>query len=480
MFTAWRVQEGGSLAVPGVPALDTICAIATPVGEGGIGIIKISGPNARSIAQAIFHARQSERPLQSHRLHYGWIWNPATREPIDEVLLSYMAGPHTYTCEDVVEINCHSGFAVLQRIMELVLATGARLAEPGEFTRRAFLNGRIGLSQAEAVIELIRSRSQQSLTLAGRHLRGEFQRHLETWREQLLALRATMEASIDFSHDTTDEPELSCNSLADLIEENLLRPLNAVLIHYESGRILREGLTLVLVGKPNVGKSSLLNALLGKDRAIVSPFPGTTRDVIEDGFVLGGIFVRILDTAGIREQPDAIEVQGIERTLRSLHEADAALWVVDQSRPLSIEDDSIFQSLSERRHIIILNKADLPQVTNVATLTSRYGENSAILGISALNPPDIETLRVSLRATFLQQPLASSSSAIIPNLRQKACLEDAHGALTRAVQLLRNDDFPELAALEFKAAQEQLDLLLGSTADEELLDRVFSEFCIGK
>ena len=204
--------------MPGFSALDTICAIATPVGEGGIGIIKITGPNARPIAKALFHAQQSESPLQSHHLHYGWIRNPATQQPVDEVLLSYMAGPHTYTCEDVVEINCHSGFAVLQRIMELVLAAGARLAEPGEFTRRAFLNGRIGLSQAEAVIELIRSRSEQSLTLAGRHLRGEFQRHLETWREQLLALRVMMEASIDFCQDTADELDLPLDSLANLLE----------------------------------------------------------------------------------------------------------------------------------------------------------------------------------------------------------------------------------------------------------------------
>jgi len=466
--------------VPGFSALDTICAIATPVGEGGIGIIKITGPNARPIAKALFHAQQSESLLQSHRLHYGWIRVPATQEPVDEVLLSYMAGPHTYTCEDVVEINCHSGFAVLQRVMELVLAAGARLAEPGEFTRRAFLNGRIGLSQAEAVIELIRSRSEQSLTLASRHLRGEFQRHLETWREQLLALRVMMEASIDFSQDTADELDLPLDSLADLLEAKLLRSLRVVLSHYQSGRILREGLTLVLVGKPNVGKSSLLNALLGKDRAIVSPFPGTTRDVIEDGFLLSGISVRILDTAGIREEPDAIEVKGIERTLRSLDEADVALWLVDQSRPLSIEDDSIFQTLSERRYLIILNKADLPQITNVEALKSRYGENSTIVGISALNPRDIDTLKSYLRATFLQQPLETSGSAIIPNLRQKTCLEEAHGALERAMQLLRSGDFPELAALEFQAAQEQFDMLLGSTADEELLDQIFSQFCIGK
>jgi tRNA modification GTPase len=466
--------------VPAFSALDTICAIATPVGEGGIGIIKITGPNARPIAKALFHAQQSESPLQSHRLHYGWIRNPATQEPVDEVLLSYMAGPHTYTCEDVVEINCHSGFAVLQRIMELVLAAGARLAEPGEFTRRAFLNGRIGLSQAEAVIELIRSRSEQSLTLAGRHLRGEFQRHLETWREQLLALRVMMEASIDFSQDTADELDLPFDSLADLLEAKLLRSLQGVLNHYESGRILREGLTLVLVGKPNVGKSSLLNALLGKDRAIVSPFPGTTRDVIEDGFLLSGISVRILDTAGIREEPDAIEVKGIERTLRALDEADVALWLVDQSRPLSIEDDSIFQALSERRYLIILNKADLPKITSLEALKSRYGENSAIVGISALNPRDIDTLKSYLRVTFLQQPLETSGSAIIPNLRQKTCLEEAHGALARAMRLLRSGDFPELAALEFQAAQEQFDMLLGSAADEELLDQIFSQFCIGK
>ena len=249
-----------------------------------------------------------------------------------------MAAPRTYTREDVIEINCHSGYAVLNRILELVLATGARLAQPGEFTRRAFLNGRIDLSQAEAVIEIIRSRSEQGLLLANRHLRGDFRELIEKWRETLIQAQTRLEAFIDFSEDLAEEAEEEAPAYESLLEElreAVQGPIRAALNKYEEGRVLREGLTLVLVGKPNVGKSSMLNALLGKDRAIVTSAPGTTRDVIEDTFLLHGVQVRILDTAGIRNQPDEIESCGIERTIRSVSEADVVLWLIDHSRPLT-------------------------------------------------------------------------------------------------------------------------------------------------
>jgi len=460
---------------------DTICAISTPIGEGGIGIIKLSGPESLSIARKLFRPKHplDSDSLQSHRLYYGWITDSATGDPVDEVLLSYLRAPRTYTREDVVEINCHSGYAALNRIMEMVLEAGARLAEPGEFTRRAFLNGRIDLSQAEAIIDVIRSRSQQSLLVATRCLHGDFHDKLLSWRESLLSLQAEMEAHIDFSDDL-DGDDSDSASLLMRLETELLMPLGLVLEHYESGRVLREGLTIVLVGKPNVGKSSLLNALLGKDRAIVTPFPGTTRDVIEDTFILSGIQVRILDTAGIRNEPDAIEAMGIERTIRSVADADVVLWLMDQSRPWSIEDDTVYQSVSGSRHVILLNKADLEPALSAEDVRLKYGEASPVVRLSVFNPTDIENLRSFLKDSFLDQPIEAGHSTMIPNLRQKECLKHAIESLKRAGDLLMAQSYGELVSMEIEAARRQLDSILGWEKDDELLDRIFSQFCIGK
>lgn len=458
---------------------DTISAIATPLGEGGIGIIKISGPDASTIASRLFRPRKFAHPLKSHQLYHGWIVDPDSQEVVDEVLLSFMASPHTYTREDLVEINCHSGFMVLNQILELVLRSGARLAEPGEFTRRAFLSGRIDLSQAEAVLDVIHSRSQQSLTLAGRHLRGDFRDRILGWRDQLFQLQAEIEAFIDFSDDL-DEDANESSFLLHSLEEELINPLEQMLKSYESGRILREGLTLVLVGKPNVGKSSLLNVLLGKNRAIVTHLPGTTRDVIEDSFLLSGVLIKILDTAGIRLKPDTIESMGIERTLASVAEADAVLWLIDQSQPLSDEDDRVFQTISGRRYIILLNKSDLPSVVSVDEVKRRYDSTAPVLKLSVFDPVHVEKLREYLTNTFLRRPLEINRSAMIPNLRHKACFEQALASLLRARELVEDGSYTELVSLEIHSARKNLDTVLGLEADEGLLDSIFSNFCIGK
>jgi tRNA modification GTPase len=458
---------------------DTICALATPVGEGGIGIIKISGSKALATAQRLFQPAHATFPLESHHLHYGWIRDPASDQIVDEVLLSYMAAPRTYTCEDVVEVNCHSGYAVLNRILMLVIEAGARLAEPGEFTRRAFLNGRLDLSQAEAVIEVIRSSTEQSLVVANRLLRGELSQKVRAWRETILGLQAALEASMDFSEDLEDEP---CNvtRLVASLDEGLLHPLQDALKGYQEARILREGFTIVLVGKPNVGKSSLLNALLKKDRAIVTPFPGTTRDIVEDSFILSGILVRVLDTAGIRHQPDAIESLGIERTFQSVEKADVVLWLLDASRPLTREDDAVFSRIVSKRYIMILNKADLPAEVSPREVREHFGEGAPIRALSVLNPHDVESLSEYLTEAFLQNPLARGRSMMIPNLRHKACLQQSLEALQAARELLRQGSFGELVSLELSTARQALDMILGLTPDDGLLDRIFSEFCIGK
>ncbi len=460
---------------------DTIAAIATPLGQGGIGIIRISGPEALPIAQKIFRPDSAAPALQSHHLYHGWILEPSTGERVDEVLLSYMAAPRTYTREDVVEINGHSGYAVLDRILGLVIQAGARLASPGEFTRRAFLGGRIDLSQAEAVIDLIHSRCEKSLALATRQLQGEFRDRILQWRETLLHFQAAMEASMDFSEDLEEEKEENPAFPIQELESRLIIPLQEMVAQYDRGRVLREGFTLVLVGKPNVGKSSLLNALLGKDRAIVTETPGTTRDVIEDAFVLSGILVRILDTAGIRHAPDAIESLGIERTLHSVADADAALWLLDQSRPLTPEDDTVYENIASRSHMVLLNKHDLPPVVTVEEVKRRYPASTRILELSAFNPQDIATLREHLAAHFLKQPLDSDRSVLLSNLRHRDCLLQAVESLLRAGELLTSRGYGELAAEELRSARTQLEAILGwGGSDEELLDRIFSQFCIGK
>lgn len=459
---------------------DTICAIATPVGEGGIGIIKISGPDALPILRGLFQPTRHIQTIESHRLYHGWIVEPASSQALDEVLVSYMAAPCTYTREDVVEINCHSGYRVLDHILQLVLKSGARLAEPGEFTRRAFLHGRIDLSQAEAVIEVIRSRSHQDLLLANRSLRGECRIIVQTWRENLLQAQAELEATIDFSEEIDEEASSSFEVWAERLDENLCRPLKIYLEEYESTRVLREGMTLVLVGKPNVGKSSLLNALLGKERAIVTPFPGTTRDVIEDSFLLSGILVKILDTAGIRGEPDEIETLGIEKTMNSIREADFGLWMIDRSRPLTPEDDTIHHALSDIPHMILLNKSDLTPRISPKDITRRYGDSRPIFPLSVLNPQDIERLREILAQETLRRPLDAPRSVFIPNVRQKECLEQALVSLLRARDLLAAQAPMELACIELRSARRQLEAILGLEYEDDLLDRIFSQFCIGK
>ncbi len=462
---------------------DTICAIATPIGEAGIGLIRLSGPEALDMARKIFTLKNPAHALKSHTLHYGWIKDPLSGELVDEVLLSFMAAPRTYTREDVIEINCHSGYAVLNRILDLVLAAGARLAQPGEFTRRAFLNGRIDLSQAEAVIEVIRSRSEHGMLLANRHLRGDFKELIEKWRETLLRVQSGLEAFLDFSEDLAPESEDEAHGYESILNEvhkAVVAPLKTTLDRYEEGRVLREGLTLVLVGKPNVGKSSMLNALLGKDRAIVTSAPGTTRDIIEDMFILNGVQVRILDTAGIRDEPDEIESYGIERTIRSVSEADVVLWLIDNSRTLTSEDQKVYDAVKRSRCIVLLNKSDLPPVFPVENVVQRFPGPGPVLRLSVKTPSDIHRLKTFLAEAFIMRPVESCRSEIVPNMRQKECLEKAMNGLLMTEELLRSNAYGELVSLEIEGARRQLEAILGWENDGELLDRVFLQFCVGK
>ena len=465
------------------PHNDTICAVATPIGEGGIGIVRISGPDSLEILRKVFSPLRNLEVLRSHRLYHGWITDPATGERVDEVLACWMGAPRTYTREDVVEINSHSGFGILDRLLRLVLSSGARLAEPGEFTRRAFMNGRIDLSQAEAVIELIRSRSEESLRLAGRQLGGGLRILVESWREKLLSCQARIEAFIDFSDDLDDSESSEAREIIEELETEVLQPMGELRNRYDEGRVLREGLTLVLAGKPNVGKSSLLNGLVGRERAIVTPHPGTTRDVIEDSFLLGGVTVRLLDTAGLRPRGDAIEALGMAKTRESVARADAVLWLLDLSRPLDEADDAVHESLAEQSLFLVFNKADLSGCFTAEDVRRRYSLDPSIpsLSLSVLRQPDIDLLRARLRTAFLDRPLvASASGGVIPNLRQRECLDRAVEHVAEALALVDAGGLCELVSLELGQARQSLELILGLGRDDALLDRVFGEFCVGK
>lgn len=466
---------------PGISNLelfqDTICALATPVGEGGIGIVKISGQEACAIALKVFKHNPPLTHFLSHRLYYGYIIDPFSESPIDEVLLSYMQAPRTYTCEDVVEINCHSGPLVCQRILNIVMDAGARLALPGEFTKRAFLNGRIDLTRAEAVIELIRSQSDKGLELANQHLRGKFQGKVSQWRNELIEILAHIEAFIDFPEDV--ENDLSRLELIKKIKINLLESIQKVLAAYNSGRILREGLKMVIVGKPNVGKSSLLNAFLKEDRAIVSAIPGTTRDTIEEAFLLKGIPIHIIDTAGLRSPGNQIEEIGIERTRNSLAAADFVLFVIDRSIPLEKEDFAIYGEISHKEGIIVFNKSDLPEVVKKSEVQNSFGQFS-IVETSLLKGTGLRELEELIFTKIIEARIDYNHSLIAPNLRHKQCLEQAVSFLSKAVDLLQKATSPELIAFELDQSLGKLDELSGEKAGEDVLDRIFSQFCIGK
>ncbi|MGW8221601.1 MAG: tRNA uridine-5-carboxymethylaminomethyl(34) synthesis GTPase MnmE [Syntrophobacteria bacterium] len=456
---------------------DTIAAIATPIGAGGIGIIKISGPEAWAIGRRLFVQSGSLEAIQSHHLYHGHIVDSTTDKTVDEVLVSFMRAPSTYTREDVVEINCHSGFAVLDRILSLVIQAGARLAEPGEFTRRAFLNGRIDLTKAEAVLDLIHSKTRRSLDLASEHLRGGLQTIITELRGYLLDILAMLEAAIDFPDE--DLEFLAGEDLAARFRQQVRDPITQLLEHYEDGRILREGLAVIIAGKPNVGKSSLLNKLLRSNRALVTPVPGTTRDVIEESFSLRGIPLRLMDTAGLRQAEELVEKMGMEFTRERLAQADLVLFLLDRSGPLTPEDLQIYKDIDSKPRLIVLNKVDLEAHPDFATIRYRFPEET-IVETSALYGDGMEELQDAVFLSILGGRLDTETSVVAPNLRHKLCLERSLEAVNRGLELLDDQSSLELIAFEVQEALAHLGEIVGLTTTEDLLDQIFSRFCIGK
>ena len=455
---------------------DTTAAIATAPGEGGIGIIRISGEKSLQVAESIFKSVTGKliKDYNTRTLIYGTVVDG--EKVIDEALVAYMKGPKSYTGEDVIEINCHGGFISVKKILELILSKDVRLADAGEFTKRAFLNGRIDLSQAEAIIDVIKAKTDKAHEVAQSQLEGSLSKKIRELRFKVTEVLAHLEVSIDFAEE--DVEEITYKTLRENAED-IKREIKKLYDTSESGKILRDGLKTVIIGKPNVGKSSLLNSILGENRAIVTDIAGTTRDVIEEFVNIKGIPLKIVDTAGIRETEDIVEKIGVERSKESYNTADLVIMVLDSSRPLSQEDREILETLENKKTIVLLNKTDLPQQIDIDEL-SKYVDCSSIIKISALQHKGIEELQDKIEAMVYKGSVKNSSNLMITNSRHKDALLKAYESINDAISAIDQNMPYDFIEVDFKNIWDYLGYINGDTVKEDLLDTIFANFCIGK
>jgi tRNA modification GTPase len=455
---------------------DTIAAISTPVGQGGIGIVRISGPKSIVIADRIFRPKKADTPSTARHasLLYGHIINPADNSIMDEVLLSIMRSPNSYTKEDVVEINCHGGMISVRRTLETVLTQGARLADPGEFTKRAFLNGRINLTQAEAVFDVISARTESSMKIAVEQLQGGLSEKLMDIREKLINTCAFAEAYIDFPEDEI-ETRTTLQIQGQLTEiKNEIDDLSNT---FEEARFFRDGLSVAIVGRPNVGKSSLLNLLLRKERAIVTDLPGTTRDTIEDYLNINGLPIRIMDTAGIRNSEELVEKEGIRRSLNAINNADFIVALMDGSEPLKEDDFQLMELIKGKKAVFVINKSDLPAKVSLETIAEKGRE---YLCLSALSGEGIEALKSLIFHSNLRNWNEEREGVVVTNIRHKTALDKASSSLGMAIGLLSSDQPLEFFSIELRDTLDSLGEITGMVTTEDILDKIFSTFCIGK
>ena len=458
---------------------DTIAAIATPRGEGGIGIIRVSGPQAIPIASQLFHPSGSIKidKLPSHTLTHGHVIDTSSSdEIIDEVLLGIMRSPHTYTTEDIVEFNCHGGIIPLTNVLELVVNAGARLAEPGEFTKRAFLNGRLDLAQAEAVAELISSKTELSRRIAIQALEGQLSDCVNDLSDRLAALLAEIEASIDFPDEDLDFMKIETQlHSARTIQDNLITLLDTA----AEGRIIKDGVNVAILGKPNVGKSSLFNTLVQTSRAIVTDIPGTTRDTIDETINLNGIPINLVDTAGIRKTDDIVEQKGVERSKEVLNKAELLLIMIDASEHLNDTDLELLHIANTRRTILILNKIDLPTILRPYQLTD-HCPSTQVVETAITEGKGIDTLKTAIQEELLGGELVMGESPIVTNARHHDALQRAQKALNHVIQSLQDEMPPDLVSVDLRISLDALGDIVGKTTTEDILDRIFSQFCVGK
>jgi tRNA modification GTPase len=457
---------------------DTISAIATPIGVGGLGVIRVSGPAAVAIMGTMFRDRHG-RPVErwpSHRVRFGHVVHPHTGIKLDEVLVTYMRGPHSYTREDVIEISCHGGMAVMAGILEGLVASGARLAEPGEFTKRAFINGRLDLAQAEAVIDLIRAQTEESQRQALDHLQGGLSQAIGAMRDALLEILAYVEGAMEFpEEDLALLPWQTLCTKAEAVEARM----STLLDTFQTGVVLRTGVQVAIVGRPNVGKSSLFNALLAANRAIVTPIPGTTRDVLEEVANLCGYPFRLVDTAGIRPSTEPVEREGIARARASVESADLVLLVLDGSEPLTAEDEEAVAVVQGKCVQVVVNKADLPARVTADELQVRFPAWPKI-AVSCKEGQGLERLREAMVAAVVDGQQPPREGPMVTRLRQWEALQRAHHSLLQAREAMQQGLSGEFIAVDLREALEWLGEIVGLNYSEDLLDKIFSEFCIGK
>jgi tRNA modification GTPase len=458
---------------------DTIAAISTPMGEGAIAIVRLSGSEAISIADQIFRspgAKALSNQL-THTIHYGHLIEPKTGDVVEEVMLSLMKGPKTFTREDVVEINCHGGIVTVNHVLQLVLRHGARLAEPGEFTKRAFLNGRIDLSQAEAVMDLIRAKTDRAMNVALGQMDGKLSRLIASLRQALLETLAQVEVNIDYpEYDDVEEMTLPM-----IIEKStwVKNEIERLLQTSVQGKILREGLSTVIVGRPNVGKSSLLNSLVQENKAIVTEVAGTTRDIIEEYVNVRGVPLRLVDTAGIRETEDIVERIGVERSRKVLKQADLILLVLNHSDELTIEDERLFEAIHGMDFIVVINKTDLEKKIDTQRVQELAG-NRKIVTTSLLQEEGVDQLEEAIASLFFEGSLESSDLTYVSNARHIALLHQAKHTIEDAINAAHAVVPIDMIQIDVTRTWEILGEITGDTVEESLLDQLFSQFCLGK
>ncbi|MDW7650882.1 MAG: tRNA uridine-5-carboxymethylaminomethyl(34) synthesis GTPase MnmE [Bacillota bacterium] len=458
---------------------DTIAAISTPPGEGGIGIVRVSGPLTQQIVTTLFSFAQPMERISSHRLYYGKIVDPADGHAVDEALVSLMRAPHTYTREDVAEFNCHGGIMPLAKTLELILAQGARLAEPGEFTQRAFLNGRIDLAQAEAVIGMIRARSEAAMHVSMSQLTGRLSGEIRQIRRTLLAVLAHMEASIDFP-EHQDVEEFALDEVRKGAEKGL-NDTEQLLETADRGRILREGIRTAIIGRPNVGKSSLLNAMLREQRAIVTDIPGTTRDVLEESINLGGVALTIVDTAGIRETMDEVEKIGVARSRAAIGEADLILYMMDITQKPSRDDLDILRDAKDKPSIVIVNKTDLlADIDETVKKIEKKVSPLPVLPVSVTENRGLAELEKLIISLVFQGDVRAPQSAMVTSARHKDALRRSRQSLVDLLAALDAGYALDLLAIDLHAALDALGEITGETVGADLAAEIFSTFCIGK
>ena len=455
---------------------DTIAAIATAMGNSGIGIVRISGDEAVEIADRIFKLKGGKEKLadqKSHTIHYGFVCDG--EEVIDEVLVMLMKGPRSFTAEDTVEIDCHGGMLVTRRILEAVLKAGARLADPGEFTKRAFLNGRIDLSQAEAVIDVINAKNEYALKSSVGQLRGSVSKRIKDLREKIIFEIAFIESALD------DPEHISLDGYGEKlmnIVEDMSLELCKLIKSSSNGRVVSEGVKTVILGKPNAGKSSLMNVLVGEDRAIVTDIAGTTRDILEEHIYLQGISLNVVDTAGIRDTDDVVEKIGVTRAMSAAEDADLIIYVVDGSRALDENDYQIMEFIKDRKAVVLLNKSDLEQVVSIDEIMEKSGH--AVIAISAKKESGIDKLEEEIKSLFYEGEIDFNDQVMITNVRHAQALREAYDSILMVKRSIEDEMPEDFYSIDLMNAYEKLGLIIGESVEDDLVNEIFSKFCVGK